>query len=58
MGSHFLFFILTDRAAPEAVAKIDEPRVERRKGGCSCVVGVAYLFIHQPVARQPTSLCQ
>lgn len=57
--------MLTDWVTPEAVAKIDEPRIwvedcERgAEGGLGPVGGgVAYLFIHLPVACQPTSLCQ
>ena len=46
--------MLTDWGAPEAVAKIDELRVWGEKGGG----GLSYLFIHPPVARRPTSLCQ
>lgn len=35
--------MLTERAAPEAVAKIDEPRVWGERGGCSGDL-VIYLF--------------
>lgn len=48
--------MLTDWGAAEAVAKIDELRVWGERGGGKG--GLAYLFIHLPVARRPTSLCQ
>lgn len=48
--------MLTVFAATEAVAKIDEPGVREGKVGGSG--GLAYLFIHLPVACRPTSVCQ
>lgn len=48
--------MLTDWGAPEAVAKIDELLVWGEEGGGRW--GLAYLFIHLPVARRPISLCQ
>lgn len=48
--------MLTDLAATEAVAKIDEPGV--RGGKRRERLGLAYLFIHLPVACRPTSVCQ
>lgn len=50
--------MLTDLAAPEAVGKIDEPGVREGRGEGEGGGGLAYLFIHLPVACQPTSVCQ
>lgn len=49
--------MLTDWGAQDAVAKIDELCVWGESGGGSGG-GLAYLFIHLPVARRPTPLCQ